>query len=58
MKVRIIEVRIPSVGGYDVFISKSYRDATSTSRGKHFNRLEEVLDYVVKALKELEGESH
>jgi hypothetical protein len=52
MKVRVIEVIVPSTGGYDVFVSSSYEEARFKMLCKHFGTLEEVLSYVSDALKD------
>jgi len=56
-KVIIVEVIIPSVGGFDVFISHSYEEEMHPgARAKHFRDFKEVLEYINEKLKEWKKE--
>ena len=51
VRVVIVEVIRPSVGGYDVLIHHSYKEeASSPAWAKHFKHSEEVLEYISKTL--------
>jgi len=48
----IIEIIVPSVGGYDVLHTTNYR--IPPRRGKHFKTIDEVIEYVARLIREME----